>query len=107
MKASLEPPLEERLVVDREIEREGRGRNGEDRQEYPSLPVIPRAGRPEDERDEEDQAEHALQEGLPVQRVHSTTLAEDARSAARARQIAGRPGGEPDVGKHLRDVGIP
>src|SRR5207237_3634689 len=37
----------------------------------------------------------------------ATKLADGDRSAARGRRIADRLGGEPDVGKHLGDVGIP
>src|SRR5512138_1286383 len=66
----LETPLEQRLVKDREIHCKAGRRRSENRQEYPALPVVPRAGRQKDEGDEEAQTEHTLYDRLPIERIH-------------------------------------
>src|SRR6185503_17340328 len=76
-RAGLHAPLEERLVVDREIDRKARRCRSEYRQKYPTLPVIPRARGPEDEGNEADQPQHALHHRLPIQRIHADSVREN------------------------------
>ena len=68
----LQPTLEQRFVVDRQVDGEADGRRGKDPQEEPALPVIKGAGRPEDEGSKEKEPEHSLHDGLPVERIHVT-----------------------------------
>src|SRR5678816_1957049 len=65
-----EPPFEQGLVEDREIERKARGRGGEYRQEKPALPIVPRARGQKDEGDEEPEPEHALCDRLSIEGIH-------------------------------------
>src|ERR1700682_6110717 len=66
----LQPTLEKRSVVDRQVHGEADGRRGKYPQEQPALPVVERAGRPEDEYDKEEGPEHSLNNRLPVERIH-------------------------------------
>jgi hypothetical protein len=73
-RAGLQAPLQQWFVIGREIDRKGRGRGDEDRQECPALPVIPRASGDKNKGDEEDKAEHTLNNGLAVQRIHGCSI---------------------------------
>src|SRR5262245_31821126 len=68
--AGLQASLEERLVVDREIDREADRRRGEYHEEHPALPVVKRARCAKDESDEEGEPEYALDDGLPIEWIH-------------------------------------
>jgi len=48
LRPSREPPLQERLIMKRKIDREADGRDTEDCQEQPSLPIMECPCRPED-----------------------------------------------------------
>src|SRR4029434_10247707 len=97
LRTGLQPTLEKRSVVDRQVHGEAAGRRGKYPQKQPALPVVERAGRPEDEDDKEKSPEHSLNNRLPVERIHikhqaGTILAAiwRTRSAARIRQPLGR-----------------
>src|SRR5262245_7326691 len=62
----LQPTLEERPVVDRQIRGKADGRRGKDPKEQPALPVVERAGRPEDEEDKKEGPEHSFDDRLTV-----------------------------------------
>ena len=70
LRPGLHPTLKERSVVDRQVHGEADGRRGKDPQEQPALPVVERAGRPEDEDDKEEGPEHSLNNRLSVERIH-------------------------------------
>jgi hypothetical protein len=74
LRAGLQASLEERLVIDRKVDREADGRCGEYEQEYPTLPIVERSGRPKDQSDEEGEAEYGLDDGLPIQWIHGARL---------------------------------
>src|SRR4029434_9882190 len=70
LRPGLQPTLEERSVVDRQVHGEADGRRGKDPQEHPALPVVERAGRPEDEDDKEEGPEQSLNNRLSMERIH-------------------------------------
>jgi len=70
LRPGLQPTLEKRSVVDRQVHGEANGRRGKDPQEQPALPVVERAGRPEDEDDKEEDPEHSFNDRLPMERIH-------------------------------------
>ena len=70
LRPGLQPTLEERSVVNRQVHGEADGRRGKDPQEQPALPVVERASRPEDEDDKEEGSEHSLKDRLSVERIH-------------------------------------
>ena len=70
LRPGLQPTLEERSVIDRQVHGEADGRRGKDPQEQPALPVVERAGRPEDEDDKEEGPQHSFNDRLPVERIH-------------------------------------
>src|SRR5262249_25444475 len=70
LRTGLQPTLEKRSVVDRQVHGEADGRGGKDPQELPALPVVERTGRPEDEYEKEKGPEHSLDNRTPVERIH-------------------------------------
>src|SRR4029077_17425153 len=70
LRPGLQPTLEKRSVVDRQVHGEADGRRGKYPQEQPALPVVERAGRPEDEDNKEEGPEHPLNNRLPMERIH-------------------------------------
>ena len=70
LRPSLHPALEERSIVNRQVHCETCGRRGKDPHEQPALPVVQRAGRPDDKDNEEEGPEHSLNNCLSVHRIH-------------------------------------
>src|SRR5262249_20732348 len=70
LRPSLHPTLEERSVVDRQVHSEADGRRSKDSKKQPASPVVEGTGRPEDQDDEEEGPEQALNNRLPVERIH-------------------------------------
>src|SRR5258708_12111340 len=62
--------LEKRPVVESEMHGEADGRGGKDCDKEPALPVMPRAGRPENEGDEYGDSSDPLRDGLLVGWIH-------------------------------------
>src|SRR5262249_20522506 len=86
LRPGLHPALEKRSVVDRQVHGEGHGDCGKRPEEEPALPVVERAGRPEDEHDKEKEPEHALDNRLSVERIHEARLyRSNGRADARSR----------------------
>src|SRR5262249_3291299 len=85
----LHPTFEERSVVDRQVHGEADGRRGKSPQEQPALPVVERAGRPEDEDDKEERPERSLNHRLPVERIHIKHQAEAVPCRAKTGILAG------------------
>ena len=79
LRPGLQPTLEERSVVDRQVHGEADGRRGKRSEEQPALPVVECAGRPEDEEDKEEDPEQSLNDRLPVEPVHTDTRPDDYR----------------------------
>ena len=74
LRPSREPPLQERLIVKRKIDREADGRGTEDREEKPALPIMERACRPEDERNKKNRSKYPLDNRSPIEWVHTNTV---------------------------------
>src|SRR5262249_19159893 len=74
LRSSREPPLQERPIIKRKIDREADGRGAKDRQEEPALPILECACRPKDERNEENRSQYPLDNRSPIEWVHSNTV---------------------------------
>lgn len=84
--------LEERPVVQGEIDGEADGRDGKDRDKEPALPVIPRARGQENEGDEYGHPRDPLRDGLLVERIHRCMNGTPAVQPRNARLCIGQRG---------------
>src|SRR5262247_1680882 len=74
LRPSREPPLQERLITKRKIDRKADGRGTKDRQEEPNLPIMECACRPKDERNKQNRSRYPLDNRSPIESVHSNTV---------------------------------